>query len=449
MVKAIRWTITKKVGGTVFVLLAVILALLINSILALSKIDSELKEVAHIDVPLTEYANEIEIAQLEQRILMDEVIRKRLSGDLIADNEKTEISTWGIKIYQQFDLAIAVAQKGIDTTANIEFTHILATLSQLKTQHEQIDELLAQVLKPDASKQQINDIILLDEAFDRLAIELIHAIEKLTQRNAQLVLKHEEQFALISYSLGGIGGVIGIVLALLIITSIKLSIGKLSHNIDLVSAAIESNKDIPIQDVEHIKSSDEFSDLSKNLTNMIARVSDDIDKREQMSEQLSELATKDHLTKCFNRFKWEQVSQLELERSSRSGSPLSLIYFDIDHFKRINDTFGHDIGDVTLVNVAQIALQKCRHIDSVYRLGGEEFAVLLPDTDIVEAEAIAERLRIEIADYAFEKVQQVTISLGVTQLNPENDSAESFVKRADEALYSSKQNGRNKVSIKT
>ena len=445
MPKPIRWTITKKVGGTVFVLLSIILALLIHSIFALKEIDAELREVAKIDVPLTQFANEIEIAQLEQRILMDEVLRKRLSGVDSSASDIKEIEQWGVYLYQQFSKALVTAELGIQVTGSQEFKNLLTTLAILQEQHREIDKVLAEVLKPNASNETIEQIILMDEDFDRIAIDLIHAIEGLTQRNAQLVLDHEEQFALITYSLGGIGGVVGIALALLIIVSIKSSIGKISRNIERVSQAIESNEDIPVSEVEHVKSSDEFRDLSNNLTDMISRVSSDIDKREAVSAQLNDLATKDHLTKCFNRFKWEEVASIEIERSSRTGASLSLIYFDIDHFKRINDTFGHDIGDVTLVKVAEIAKLNSRHIDSVYRLGGEEFAILLPSTDIEEAYAIAERLRKEIDSFEFDEVEHVTVSLGVTESIKTNDDLASFVKRADQALYCAKENGRNQV----
>lgn len=446
MPKPIRWTITKKVGGTVFILLSIILALLIHSIFALKEIDAELREVAKIDVPLTQYANEVEIAQLEQRILMDEVLRKRLLGIDSSEAEVKEINRWGDYLNKQFDKAIITAKEGLKVTSSEEFKTLLATLLLLQEKHKEIDLVLIEVLKPNASKETVEQFLLMDEAFDRIAIDLIHAVEKLTQRNAQLVLEHEEQFALITYSLGGIGGIVGIALALLIILSIKSSIGKISRNIERVSQAIESNEDIPVDEVEHVKSSDEFRDLSKNLTDMISRVSSDIDKREEVSAQLSDLATKDHLTKCFNRFKWEEVASMEIERSARTGTPLSLIYFDIDHFKKINDSYGHDIGDITLIKVAEIAKQNSRQIDSVYRLGGEEFAILLPSTDMEEAYTIAERLRIEIERFVFDSVKHVTVSLGVTQLSNTNDDLTNFVKRADQALYFSKENGRNQVS---
>ncbi len=443
-----RWTIARKVGGTVFILLAIILSLLVHSIFALTEIEVELKEIFIIDVPLTEYVNEIEIAQLEQRILMDEFIRKKLLTQEQKDTQQEEkaIIHWAKEINNQFELAIDVSQAAVNTGSSNEFPHILATLKTLKKKHDNINLLLNQLIEGDTTTKHFDKIIQQDEVFDRLVIDLIHGIEQLTARKANIVLKHEEQFALISYSLGGIGAIIGISLSVLIVMSIKASISKITRNINLVSSAIESNNDIPIEQVEQVNSSDEFGELSHDLTNLISQVSSDIDKREKISQQLSELATKDHLTQCYNRFKWDQSRELEISHSLTTKAPLALIFFDIDHFKQVNDNFGHDVGDNTLVDVARIAQQSIRQLDTLYRTGGEEFSVLLPNTKLHDAEQLAERIRQAIAEYQFENVGNVTVSLGVTLFKGVADNSSTFAKRADNALYQAKDAGRNQVS---
>lgn len=446
MIKPVRWTIARKVGGTVCVLLIIILSLLIHSILSLNDIVVELNEVSTIDVPLTEYANEIEIAQLEQRILLDEIIRKKIGREQHQIEEEQAIEQWGARMDKQFELAIQVSQRGVKTASSSEFQNILTILKTLQKQHEDIDGLLRQVLSESYMPEHLEKVIEQDEQFDLLAIDLIHDIERITQRQADIVLKHEEQFALISYSLGGVGVIIGILLALIIIVSIKVSISKISRNIHMVSSAIESNEDIPIEQVERVKSSDEFSELSHNLANMIERVSSDIDKREKESLELNEKATRDHLTQCYNRLKWDESCKAELEKSLLSKTKLSLILFDIDHFKKVNDSYGHDVGDSTLIDVVRIAQQSIRQVDSLYRTGGEEFSILLPDTNLSDAEHLAERVRKAIAEFDFDKVGQVTISLGVTMFNCSEDDETSFVKRADIALYQAKKAGRNQVS---
>ncbi len=121
--------------------------------------------------------------------------------------------------------------------------------------------------------------------------------------------------------------------------------------------------------------------------------------------------------------------------------------FDIDHFKRINDTYGHDAGDRVLKSLAQEVRTALRSIDIFARLGGEEFAVILPETLLVPALSVAERIREEIEEMAitYDKITlKITISLGVTQ-QEEGETVEDLLKRSDEALYEAKRNGRNRV----
>ncbi|SFD57593.1 GGDEF domain-containing protein [Pseudoalteromonas denitrificans] len=446
MIKPIRWTIAKKVGGTVFILLSIIFSLLIHSLIALTEIEAELNEIAAIDVPLTEYANEIEIAQLEQRILMDEFIHKKLAKKEHTKKEEQEIIQWQVRMNEQFELAIKTSKSAVNTASSSEFKDILATLNTLKKEHEIVNTLFNQLINGENISVNLDAVIKQDENFDRLAIDLIHGIEQITKRKANIVLEHEHQFAIISYSLGIVGAIIGISLATLIIISIKASINKISYNINLVSSAIKSNKDIPVGQVEKVKSTDEFGELSHNLTNMINEVSSDIDKREKVSKELNELATKDHLTQCFNRFKWDESLKLEVARSLNSHTPLSLIFLDIDHFKRINDTYGHDVGDNTLIDVVNIAQQNIRQLDTLYRTGGEEFSILLPNTKLTDAQFLSERIRKSIAEFDFKTVGHITISLGVTLFKGKEDTELAFSKRADTALYQAKESGRNKVS---
>jgi len=447
MIKSMRWTIARKVGGTVFILLTVILGLLVHSILALNEIEVELKEIAEIDLPLTEHVNEIEIYQLEQRILMDEYIREILSGEDDHTSIKQGITQWGSKTNAQFEQAIIVSKKGLSSSSSKELTDIFTMLNTLQVQHKQIETLLDKLINSKFSPGRLDEIILQDERFDHLTIELIHAVEKLTNRKAQMVVKHEKQFALITYSLGGIGLIIGTSLAVLIIFSIKASISHISNNINLVSSAIKSNRDIPIEQVARVKSTDELSELSDNLANMIEQVSTDISQREENTKALNEMAITDHLTQCFNRLKWDESLSFEVAESLHSNSPLSLIFFDIDHFKKINDSYGHDIGDITLIEVVKIAQENIRQLDTLYRTGGEEFSVLLPNSKQQDATQLAERIRQAIADHRFESVGTLTISLGVTVFRTEGDSSSAFAKRADMALYQSKGAGRNKVTV--
>lgn len=450
MASQMKWTIARKVGGLAAVLISFILILLIHSIVSLQQIQNDLQEIASVDVPLTEVANEIEITQLEQHITMDELLRK--NNRLIEDtsDEKQQIQRLSKKINSLFEEGFNIIKRGLLLEDASDFSAIDLALHQLAERHQEIDHALNRFLEMAVTannrEQVVDQILLLDEEFDVEAIKLIKSIELMTERKTTLAIKHEEMFSLVNYSLGVVGGLLGIMLAAVIVISIRKNIGGISDKIELVNKAINENEAIPQEALQTINSNDELGELSKDLSSLLQSVSTDLSRREQLSKELSDLATKDHLTKCFNRFKWDETKELEIERANRSRQPLSLLFFDIDHFKRINDSCGHSIGDTTLVDVVKVTQSVIRHIDMLYRIGGEEFAILLPETELAQAKVFAERIRTAIENYVFAGVGQVTISLGVTTWLFENDSAEAFVKRADEALYQSKEDGRNRVS---
>lgn len=123
--------------------------------------------------------------------------------------------------------------------------------------------------------------------------------------------------------------------------------------------------------------------------------------------------------------------------------PFAVLALDIDHFKSVNDNWGHDVGDRVIRQVAQTLRQSARQSDVVCRNGGEEFLMLLPNTPLKEAEAMAERIRISIADNAIETVGHISISIGVAEWDARRLPLESSLKRADDALYQAKNSGRN------
>lgn len=177
---------------------------------------------------------------------------------------------------------------------------------------------------------------------------------------------------------------------------------------------------------------------SKNL-----RLVEQMQKVAELNQQLTVLATTDSLTSLLNRRAFEHNLSLELAIVERRSTPLSLVIIDIDHFKRINDNYGHAGGDKVLQTIATLLTSIARNIDVVARIEGEEFAVILPNTDAASCLGVAERMRTAVANADWPDTPQ-TISLGTaTLLNSEN--ASSLFARADKALYSAKQNGRNRI----
>ncbi len=159
---------------------------------------------------------------------------------------------------------------------------------------------------------------------------------------------------------------------------------------------------------------------------------------------MQHLATKDMLTGAFNRWKFLEDFSYEFDRAKRFGLPLSLIMFDIDFFKKVNDTYGHDAGDMVLRKIANIMKENIRRIDKLVRWGGEEFIIFAPNTDLEGSVYLAEKLRLKIEAADFGKVGSVTVSFGVVKMKT-SDTIDGLLKRVDEALYKAKEKGRNRV----
>ncbi len=169
-------------------------------------------------------------------------------------------------------------------------------------------------------------------------------------------------------------------------------------------------------------------------------------KLQDLARDLRFQATTDPLTGLYNRLRFNQALAAKMLRSMRSKMPFSVIIFDVDRFKQVNDTYGHQAGDRVLVRLAAIVAERLRASDVFARWGGEEFVVLVPDLEGRTACQVAEKLRVAIEQTAFDGVGATTCSFGVAQYD-EDDTAESLIARADLALYRAKLNGRNRVDL--
>ena len=170
----------------------------------------------------------------------------------------------------------------------------------------------------------------------------------------------------------------------------------------------------------------------------------DISRQKRLEEELSRNAMTDHLTGAFNRQRFDEEMRRALARLRRNQVSTALILLDIDHFKPVNDTYGHAVGDDVLVELTALLDASLRIPDMLTRWGGEEFVMVLPDTGLREALQLAERLRQLIADHDFSVVGSITASLSVTTLHADDD-ARRCLQRLDDALYQAKDLGRNKV----
>jgi diguanylate cyclase (GGDEF)-like protein len=178
-------------------------------------------------------------------------------------------------------------------------------------------------------------------------------------------------------------------------------------------------------------------------------VTRDISARKAAERQLEQLAQTDFLTGLANRRHFLLLAEQELARAQRYGSPLSVFMMDVDHFKAVNDTHGHQLGDLVLQTLGKVCREVLRDIDVVGRLGGEEFGVVLPHTDYADALEAAERLRRAVADTEVPLERglplRITISIGVASLADATTNIDTLLNQADQALYRAKDGGRNRT----
>ncbi|MEJ2588858.1 MAG: GGDEF domain-containing protein [Deltaproteobacteria bacterium] len=189
----------------------------------------------------------------------------------------------------------------------------------------------------------------------------------------------------------------------------------------------------------------QLAEVNNQLTNLSRELAQKNRALEKANATITRLMRTDPLTELANRRFFQERLSTALASAKRHETPLSLVMADLDHFKRINDTWGHAAGDAVLKGFADILQSACRIEDQAARFGGEEFIVMLSHTDREGAAQYAERVRRELEVQTFPEIEQrVTASFGVSQLKAEED-AESFIQRADKALYRAKSDGRNRV----
>lgn len=200
------------------------------------------------------------------------------------------------------------------------------------------------------------------------------------------------------------------------------------------------------------KQTEDLKSLNSKLESKVQERTEELRQANQLLEQekltLKKLSYTDQLTSLYNRYKIKELFDYEKKQIIRYKTALSIIIIDIDYFKTINDSFGHTVGDLILIELAQLLRALVRNSDVVSRWGGEEFVILAPKTDLEQARVLAEKIRKNIKSHQFSHDICLTVSFGVTSFQA-NDTLESIILRADEALYRAKKSGRDIVKLHT
>jgi len=245
----------------------------------------------------------------------------------------------------------------------------------------------------------------------------------------------------------------------LILVAILLGVGWIAYRLGLLivrpldrlaAGAVEVaagnlSVDLPVVGSGEVASLTEvFNDMVKRLREGRAQLSAANAALQQKNEELERLSVTDQLTGLYNRRRMLEVLENEVHRSRRLGHRFSVLMMDVDHFKKFNDSFGHQAGDRVLAGVADVLRDTTREIDTPARYGGEEFLVVLPEAGVEAAVEVAERIRSTLAARIFEG-RRVTLSVGVAEFPTHGEDDQRLVAAADDALYGAKEEGRNRV----
>ena len=442
-------SLQRKISGLLVVLLSFLFVVIVYSIFKLKLISAEMHEVAEIDVPLTEMVSELEMMQLKQHLLIEQF---RLKGEQARVELKPEqaFAAQRAGLTLLLDKAELVLNRSLKQHqvrfAAAEHQQILLSIQQFHQQSDSFEQQLKLALQQGHTTEQQwrqfeDEAALLDQSI----MSILRHMEKLTLEASRYTDKHENEFMLVNTGLGFCAFVIGLYLTFYILQIFRRRIGRIQAEIKNVQHSIELGEPISSPVFHQPEHQDELTELEHDLKMMVQRLSVEISNRQEIEQQLLVLATRDKLTGAFNRHKWDEQLRMELSLAERGGL-FSIALLDVDFFKKVNDQFGHHTGDKVLQSLTENISRRLRKTDSLFRLGGEEFVILLPQQKAEAACQLAEMLRLHIASLDEPGLPPFTISFGVTEYQQQDDK-DSVLKRADQALYQAKAMGRNKVQL--
>ncbi|ELL4668388.1 diguanylate cyclase [Vibrio fluvialis] len=441
-------SIKQKIGGLFVLLLSFLFFVIVYSGYKIKLIEKEMREVAYLDIPLSQIMRQVEFIELEQHLQFEQY---QLKGE----KPYQELKQHQQLVFQQQQLKSLLDRAVGLITASLSARQLMLAQSE----HEQVLSRIESYAQKSAAfeshlEQLFESQTLNDEqrsAMEQMAAELesaenaiIQQLNTITTNDVYYTEKHEKEFLFVSSLLGISAVVLGFLLTVYIVQIILQRIKRIQGDIKTLNASLDQGDSSSQEAVSKITTKDELAELEHDIKAVMSRLAKEITCREQVEKQLLTLATQDKLTGAYNRHKWEEQINMQLNLAQRGGYPFGLILLDVDYFKRVNDQFGHQVGDQLLKRMVSELQQRIRSTDMLFRLGGEEFAILLPMQDIESACKLAESLRSQMELLQVDNLPAFTISIGVTSYH-DMDSEASIFRRADMALYRAKAQGRNQV----
>ncbi|KQH91664.1 GGDEF domain-containing protein [Vibrio fluvialis] len=441
-------SIKQKIGGLFVLLLSFLFFVIVYSGYKIKLIEKEMREVAYLDIPLSQIMRQVEFIELEQHLQFEQY---QLKGE----KPYQELKQHQQLVFQQqqlkslLDRAVGLITESLSAKqlmlAQSEHEQVLSRIESYAQKSAAFESHLEQLFE----SQTLNDEQ--RSAMEQMAVELesaenaiIQQLNTITTNDVYYTEKHEKEFLFVSSLLGISAVVLGFLLTVYIVQIILQRIKRIQGDIKTLNASLDQGDSLSQETVNKITTKDELAELEHDIKAVMSRLEKEITCREQVEKQLLTLATQDKLTGAYNRHKWDEQIHIQLSLAQRGGYPFGFILLDVDYFKRVNDQFGHQVGDQLLKRMVSELQQRIRSTDMLFRLGGEEFAILLPMQDIESACKLAESLRSQMELLQVDNLPAFTISIGVTSYH-DMDSEASIFRRADMALYRAKAQGRNQV----
>ncbi|EKZ9001291.1 diguanylate cyclase [Vibrio fluvialis] len=441
-------SIKQKIGGLFVLLLSFLFFVIVYSGYKIKLIEKEMREVAYLDIPLSQIMRQVEFIELEQHLQFEQY---QLKGE----KPYQELKQHQQLVFQQqqlkslLDRAVGLITESLSAKqlmlAKGDHERVLSRIESYAQKSAAFESHLEQLFESHTLNNEQRS------AMEQMAAELesaenaiIQQLNTITTNDVYYTEKHEKEFLFVSSLLGISAVVLGFLLTVYIVQIILQRIKRIQGDIKTLNASLDQGDSLSQETVNKITTKDELAELEHDIKAVMSRLAKEITCREQVEKQLLTLATQDKLTGAYNRHKWEEQINMQLNLAQRGGYPFGLILLDVDYFKRVNDQFGHQVGDQLLKRMVSELQQRIRSTDMLFRLGGEEFAILLPMQDIESACKLAESLRSQMELLQVDNLPAFTISIGVTSYH-DMDSEASIFRRADMALYRAKAQGRNQV----
>ncbi|AEF56138.1 GGDEF domain-containing protein [Marinomonas posidonica] len=448
MFRWINTSLNRKIGSVLVVSLSFLLLVIGYSIYQVKTIHDELKEVSQVDIPLTEIITQIETLQLQQHIAMER-FRLLINHQHKEQEPISSLSYRNQEIVRLLNRATQLITTNLQNdTIHFKPEEYLHILDEINTFYK-LNLTFEKQLEDNLEKGQLSDetwqpIEVMASHLDTKILAILEKINQLTFEATRYTEAHQRSFMMVETGLGICAFLLSSLLALYIIHIIRTRIHHIHQQVEQLHTSLELGEPIAKPNNQTSKPNDELGELELDLKKMISRLSEEMNTRKEVEQQLMTLATKDKLTNTYNRHKWSEQIHF-LINLSEQGKSFSLISLDIDHFKRINDSYGHQVGDQVLQHLGTLLQQEVSKIDMVFRMGGEEFLILLTGQGQKQAKERAEHLRKQIEHFQKVGLPRFTASLGVTSYHS-GETEDSLMTRADNALYRSKENGRNCVT---